>query len=240
VTQGNKEMAVGLALASNTQTSTLSSIFVASLLSSPKLPDLLATNSRRLGEAYATITTMLRKHGLRYIPSYAGLYLYVRIAPNEATWEEESRVVQKLKDAGVLVSAGRGYHGPENEKGWARIGFAIPKEELWKATKIMDRVFEDEGKLRESTGNYLPKKSSVVEIDNTLNHLIDSLQSALKLLKGDLKEQFFAALHDHERLPDKQITGLANKAIDLLHETEQLLEPGPLVLADHFLGISYP
>ncbi|KAK8157443.1 O-methyltransferase-domain-containing protein [Phyllosticta citrichinensis] len=37
-------------------------------------------------------------------------------------------------------------------------------------------------------------------------------------------------------LPDPELTKLANKSIDLLHEIEQMLEPGHLVLADHFLG----
>lgn len=73
-------------------------------------------------------------------------------------------------------------------------------------------------------------------MEYTLTHLIDSLQSALKVLKGDANAQLLAQLHDHDRLPSKKIAGLASQAVDLLHETEQLLEPGPLVLADHFLG----
>ena len=50
ITQANKEMAVGLALASNTQTSTLSSIAVTGLLTSPKLPQIIERNSQRLAE----------------------------------------------------------------------------------------------------------------------------------------------------------------------------------------------
>ena len=73
-------------------------------------------------------------------------------------------------------------------------------------------------------------------MEYTLVHLIDSLQSTLKVLKGDANTQLKSALHNHERLPDKQMANLASRAIDLLHETEQLLEPGPSVLADHFLG----
>ena len=73
-------------------------------------------------------------------------------------------------------------------------------------------------------------------MEYTLVHLIDSLQSTLKVLKGDANTQLMSALHNHERLPDKKLANLASRAIDLLHETEQLLEPGPLVLADHFLG----
>ena len=73
-------------------------------------------------------------------------------------------------------------------------------------------------------------------MENTLIHLIDSLRSSLKLLKGRTNDELRAALHDHDKLPDKYVASLAREAINLLHETEQLLEPGPLVLADHFLG----
>lgn len=59
--------------------------------------------------------------------------------------------MQKLKQEGVLVSGGRGYHGPEGEKGWARIGFAIPKNQLEAALKIMDKVFREEAALRKSS-----------------------------------------------------------------------------------------
>ena len=73
-------------------------------------------------------------------------------------------------------------------------------------------------------------------MDYTLTHLIDSLQSTLKILRGDANAQLVSELHDHDKLPSKKLAGLASQAVDLLHETEQLLEPGSLVLADHFLG----
>ncbi|POS75432.1 hypothetical protein DHEL01_v206174 [Diaporthe helianthi] len=59
VTQSNPEMAVGLALAANTQISALTTTFVTSLLKSPELPSLISLNSRRLASAYAQITSFL-------------------------------------------------------------------------------------------------------------------------------------------------------------------------------------
>ncbi|KAJ8069766.1 hypothetical protein OCU04_000184 [Sclerotinia nivalis] len=75
-------------------------------------------------------------------------------------------------------------------------------------------------------------------MDHILIHLIETLGSTLKLLKGDAKDELQSMLHGHNKnqLPDKRIAGLAKTAVNLLHETEQLLEPGSLVLADHFLG----
>lgn len=76
-------------------------------------------------------------------------------------------------------------------------------------------------------------------MDYTLTHLIETLGSTLKLLKGDAHDELQSMLHGHNKnqLPDKRIAGLAKTAVNLLHETEQLLEPGSLVLADHFLGM---
>jgi gliotoxin/aspirochlorine biosynthesis O-methyltransferase len=76
-------------------------------------------------------------------------------------------------------------------------------------------------------------------LEYTLIHLIDSVQSALRILKGDAKNLLKNSLHDPKKLPDKKIADLASQAINLLHETEQILEPGPLVLADHFLGNNF-
>ncbi len=75
-----------------------------------------------------------------------------------------------------------------------------------------------------------------VIMDSTLTNLIDALHSTLNILKGDAHAQLQAALHDHDKLPNRKLADLAAQAVDLLHETEQLLEPGSLVLADHFLG----
>ena len=140
VTQGSPEMAVGLALASNTTTSTLSSIFVSTLLNSPEVPKLLALNSDRLAQAYLSVTTVLKKHKIFYIPAYAGLYLFAKIAPNAKRWEDESSKIQTLKEAGVLVSPGKTFHGPDNEKGWARICFGIEKSKLEEALRRLDHA----------------------------------------------------------------------------------------------------
>jgi gliotoxin/aspirochlorine biosynthesis O-methyltransferase len=76
----------------------------------------------------------------------------------------------------------------------------------------------------------------MTKLEESLVQLINCLQTSLQALQGDLHGELTAALHDNPRLPDKRLVKLAGNAIDLLHETELLLEPGPLILADHFLG----
>ena len=75
-------------------------------------------------------------------------------------------------------------------------------------------------------------------MEYTLTRLIDSLKSTQKTLNGDVRAELEAALHSQTALPNRKLFMLASEAIDLLHETEQLLESSPLVLADHFLGES--
>ena len=133
MTQENKELVVGLRLASNSQISSLSAIFTTALLSSPSLPFLITLNSARLAESYILITSFFVRYGIKYIPVNAGLNIFARLAPAAKTWEDESRMVQKLTEAGVLVSAGRNYHGVQKEKGWVRLSFSIEQNRLREA-----------------------------------------------------------------------------------------------------------
>lgn len=143
VTQSNPEMAVGLALAANTQISCLSTIFVKSILTSPRLPYLIAQNREMLARSYTIMTEFLKSHAIAYIPANAGLYVFARIAPDARTWEEEAEAVERLKLAGVLVSSGKAYHGPDTEKGWARVLFAIEETHLREAIRRMATVYRD-------------------------------------------------------------------------------------------------
>lgn len=74
------------------------------------------------------------------------------------------------------------------------------------------------------------------EIKKTLTELNVSLQSALKVLSGDLRAELMATLHDPNELPDRSLYDLSAQAVNLLQETKQLLEPRTVILADHFLG----
>jgi len=76
-------------------------------------------------------------------------------------------------------------------------------------------------------------------MEETLTYLNGYLQAVLQRLNGDeVRDQLQAALHNHEEgvLPSPRMTEITTKTIDLLHNIEQILEPGHLVLADHFLG----
>ena len=65
------------------------------------------------------------------------------MARDAQSWDDETAVMQRLKDVGVLVSGGRGYHGPETEVGWMRVGFAIEKPRLEEALSRAERIYDD-------------------------------------------------------------------------------------------------
>jgi aspartate/methionine/tyrosine aminotransferase len=144
-------MAVGLALASNTQISALSTIFVISLLESPELDSLIELNSRRLSAAYAKLTSFFRKHGVPYVPCNAGLYV-AKLAHRATTREDEAYMALQLKEAGVVVSAGRAYHVPEGEKGWMRVGFAVDDGDLLEAMRRIETVLTKENAFEKANG----------------------------------------------------------------------------------------
>ncbi|KAL1604778.1 putative secondary metabolism biosynthetic enzyme [Paraconiothyrium brasiliense] len=158
VTQANPEMAVGLALAANTQISSLSTIVVKSLLTSPKLPGLITQNAKKLAAAYSTMTSFLDSYAIPYVPANAGLYVFAKIAPDAQTWEDEANMADKLKSAGVVVSSGKAYHVPESQKGWARVLFALEEEQLAEAIRRMQTVYEGRKRRDSPTEDEEPSK----------------------------------------------------------------------------------
>ena len=83
------------------------------------------------------------------------------MAGEAKSWEDEQAAVQRLKKVGVLVTAGRGYHGPEKEIGWMRVGFAVDKSNLEEALRRMEAVF-------------MKADGEIVEIDENVKETIMS------------------------------------------------------------------
>ncbi|KAI0508612.1 putative O-methyltransferase [Xylaria bambusicola] len=73
-------------------------------------------------------------------------------------------------------------------------------------------------------------------MESTLQQLIESLKAASRDLSGNQHEQLQTKLHNTDKLPDRNVFLLASEALNLLSEVRLLLEPGPLILADHFMG----
>lgn len=77
------------------------------------------------------------------------------------------------------------------------------------------------------------------DIATLLSSLNENLERTVKILKTEeAQRKLNEALHNHEKgaLPDQDVSKLADISTDLLHEIQQMLNPGHLTLADHFLG----
>lgn len=88
------------------------------------------------------ITSFFKRHRIEYKPANAGLYILAKLAPEAKTWDDEARVVQTLKDAGVIVNLGKLYHLDEKEKGWARVLFAVEQSELREGLRRMETALQ--------------------------------------------------------------------------------------------------
>lgn len=115
--------------------STLSTVFANALLSSESLSVLVKLNSARLAEAYHTLTSFFDRHGIYYIPCNAGHFVLAKLAPRASSWEDEAALIHGLSEAGVQVSPGQAYH--MEEKGWARVSFAVESTALMEAIRRM-------------------------------------------------------------------------------------------------------
>lgn len=71
-----------------------------------------------------------------------------------------------------------------------------------------------------------------------LENLTSSVRSALSYMEGPLKNTLEAKLHDQgeHKLPDAKLSSLAAEVVNELHKAQLMLEPKPVILADHFLG----
>ena len=72
-------------------------------------------------------------------------------------------------------------------------------------------------------------------MEAALQDLVVSLSSTAQVLRSQ-SEDLLQALHNTEKLPDQRVHDLAKDALDLLSEVRLALEPGQMILADHFFG----
>ncbi|KAM3069257.1 hypothetical protein ACMFMG_010768 [Clarireedia jacksonii] len=144
VSQANPSLLAGITFSSFWQVSILSSIYVTAILTSPDLPHLISLNTSRLKSAYEYLTTRLDKWGIEYIPVKAGMLIFVRVAKDAQTWEEEAAVVDKIKESGVLVQPGKRWGGIDGEMGWVKMLFAVKEEVMREALARIGKVLGKE------------------------------------------------------------------------------------------------
>jgi hypothetical protein len=73
-------------------------------------------------------------------------------------------------------------------------------------------------------------------MESTLRGLVASLRATSAQLSALENPTLQDALHNPDSLPDQDMHQLAAETLDLLEEVRLLLEPRPMILADHFMG----
>lgn len=142
ITQSNVDLRNGLTLASLATVSILSALLTIEVLASTQLPDIMKANADRFTESYKVVTSFLKRMNLPYIPCNAGPFILAQLAPHAQSWDDEAAMIEKLKDVGVWVSAGRSHHMPEDAKGWARITFALEPETIERGLVRMEKALK--------------------------------------------------------------------------------------------------
>lgn len=108
----------------------------------------LATNKRRLANAYKVAVDALKHHGLEFIPANAGHFITVdarsllkeRNNGPSPTIEDERWLWKTLLDRGVYIAAGHVFH--TRYPGIFRVTFTIEEEKLRKGIAILAQVLQ--------------------------------------------------------------------------------------------------
>lgn len=127
-------MTCGVAMAANTQVSGLTAVAVSSLLSDLSTTDkFIQMNRERLACAYGKMSAFLRARQIKYIPAYAGIYIWVKLSDKVLSWDQESQLTKILAEHNVAVSSGKSY--ASQEPGWYRLSFALEAGKLEEGLK---------------------------------------------------------------------------------------------------------
>ena len=117
-----------MSLLTSSHINNISSLYLSSLLSWSQLPTLLQLNTERLTASYALLAESLRKWGIDFVTPTHGNFLFVRLAKNARSAEDEKRFYDGLSLKGVHVAQGRLFRGVDRSFGWARVRFSVDSE----------------------------------------------------------------------------------------------------------------
>ncbi|KAF5870194.1 putative 1-aminocyclopropane-1-carboxylate synthase protein [Botrytis fragariae] len=145
ITQANPMVRVGSIISTYNQNPSLSALLLTHLLNSAELPTLLSKNNELLAKSYDLLSSTLTRLGIEFLPANAGFVVFAKFINNTRSWKNEATLVQGLKQYKVIVSAGKGFGGAEEEKGWVRITLAVPWEQFREGVRRIENFFLQSG-----------------------------------------------------------------------------------------------
>ena len=96
----------------------------------------MVQNSKLLREAYATIETFLVQRSINFVTAYAGFFVFARLCPSDDPAMEQN-FQSALKRRNVCLASGTSYRF--KQRGWYRVVFALPPEELKKGLARIEK-----------------------------------------------------------------------------------------------------
>ncbi|CAN9159617.1 unnamed protein product [Alternaria alternata] len=145
ISQQNPSLLKAMALTS-THPSSISTLYLSSLLTWSQLPTLLALNPERLSLSYNILASFLRRHNINFVVPTHGLFLFARLAKKAVTIHDENAFFQDLElRSGIKVAPGGGFNGVEKDVGWARMRFSISVEDMEEAVEKLEDFFKKTG-----------------------------------------------------------------------------------------------
>ncbi|KAI0867138.1 pyridoxal phosphate-dependent transferase [Xylaria cubensis] len=137
ITQQNPELRHALAILNRFRVSNASSLIGLGLFSDLlALESIFAKNKLDLRRAAEYVGDFLAFHNVSFYRPTAGCFLWARLGGSSATKESDAAMWQKFASAGVALAIGGAFS--ETERGWFRITYALPQEDLEKGVRRIE------------------------------------------------------------------------------------------------------
>ncbi|KAF5532062.1 aminotransferase [Fusarium napiforme] len=149
VTQKNPELRNAMAILNRYRVSNATSVIASSLFSDLLvLEHILVRNRMLLRSAAELVGDFLSFHRFAFYRPVAGVFIWTRLGGETATEASDAELMEGFASAKVSVASGVPFHS--RDRGWFRITFALPREQLLEGLRRIERAMALEHTWRPS------------------------------------------------------------------------------------------
>ena len=130
-----------MAIYNNAKVSNMTALVVKWLFSNHiQLEQTIQRNIRRLHSAATVVIDFMHQHSIPFYRPVAGVYVWARLGGSSATDQSAAELQKRFVDVGVRVGPGSEYG--EQECGWFRVTFALPRPQLLEGLRRIETALE--------------------------------------------------------------------------------------------------
>ncbi|KAG5809416.1 hypothetical protein H9Q74_006289 [Fusarium xylarioides] len=145
VTQKNPELRNAMSILNRYRVSNATSVIASSLFSDLLvLEHILVRNRMLLRNAADIVEDFLSFHRFAFYRPVAGVFIWTRLGGEKATEVSDAELMENLASAKVSVASGVPFHA--RDRGWFRITFALPREQLLEGLRRIEMAMSLERK----------------------------------------------------------------------------------------------